>query len=250
MKHRARTRELLDPHGVRAIAVDYDGTLTTTSRPDAAVLAAIAEARSRHQRVVLVTGRILVDLRAAFPDVDQHFDAIVAENGAVLALGGSARPLAPPVDDELARALARLGIPLWRGQVLLATGAAYEGTVHREIARLRLELHLVRNRDALMVLPRHVSKGSGVAIALAELGISAREAVGIGDAENDCSLLDACGIGVAVANAVELLKARADIVLPEPDGAGVARLLGGLSGNPPLSAHPGRTRLAARSRNG
>lgn len=68
----------------KAVAVDYDGTLTVGARPESAVLAQIAAARRQGLRVVLVTGRILAELRQVFPDVGRHFELIVAENGAVL----------------------------------------------------------------------------------------------------------------------------------------------------------------------
>jgi hypothetical protein len=42
-----------------AVAVDYDGTLTTSGSPPPDVLAAIAETRADGRRVVLVTGGIL-----------------------------------------------------------------------------------------------------------------------------------------------------------------------------------------------
>jgi hydroxymethylpyrimidine pyrophosphatase-like HAD family hydrolase len=48
--------------------------------------------------------------------------------------------------------------------------------------------------------------------------------VGIGDAENDQALLRSCGFGVAVANAVPLLKQQADLVTQAADGEGVAEL--------------------------
>ena len=67
----------------RAVAVDFDGTLTEGARPDEAVLEAIAELRGRGVRVILATGRILSELRHGFADVDEHFDSIVAENGAL-----------------------------------------------------------------------------------------------------------------------------------------------------------------------
>ena len=52
-------------------------------------------------------------------------------------------------------------------------------------------------------------------------------AIAIGYAENDHSLLETCELGVAVGNAVDALKAHADLVLDEPEGAGVAAFLRG-----------------------
>ncbi|HME71325.1 MAG TPA: HAD hydrolase family protein [Myxococcota bacterium] len=63
--------------------------------------------------------------------------------------------------------------------------------------------------------------------ALGDLGISHHSAIAIGDAENHHSLLETCELGVAVSNAVDALKTHADLVLEEPDGAGVAAFLRG-----------------------
>jgi hydroxymethylpyrimidine pyrophosphatase-like HAD family hydrolase len=123
----------------RALAVDYDGTLTLGRRPEPRVLDALREARAAGLALVLVTGRILASLRDDFPDVDEHFDAIVAENGGVLSAGGAERALAPAVSTVLARALERRGIAVQRGQVLLASSAAHAAAVEAEIQRLGFE---------------------------------------------------------------------------------------------------------------
>ena len=81
----------------RAVAVDYDGTLA--DGPVASdTLTALAEARTRGIRVILVTGRIVNELRAVFAHVEDHVDALVAENGAVLVTSVGVRRLAAPVD--------------------------------------------------------------------------------------------------------------------------------------------------------
>ncbi len=208
------------------VAIDYDGTLSISPRPDDLVLAALARARASGIRVVLVTGRILAELRADFPDVDRHVDAIVAENGAVVThLGGGVRRVAPPVPVPLGDALEAAGVPIRRGMVLLATTVEHDEKVLAAVRRLGLECQLVHNRGALMVLPANVSKGSGLEEALGDISVSPHNCVGVGDAENDHSLLDACEVGVAVQNAIEALKARADLVLQKPDGEGIIALL-------------------------
>lgn len=214
------------PRWFHAVAVDYDGTLTEGRSPGSGVLAAIADARAAGVRVVLVTGRILAELREDFPEVDSHFDSIVAENGAVVThTGGGVRRVAPPVPSALADALEASGVRLRRGMVLLATWIEYDPAVLAAVQRLGLECQLVHNRGALMVLPANVSKGTGLEEALADLGVSPHNCVGVGDAENDHSLLDACEVGVAVANAISALKARADLVLAGAAGEGVTALL-------------------------
>lgn len=239
----AGTRATGWPGFFRAVAVDFDGTLTESGYPGPGVLAALDRARAGGLRVVIVTGRILAELEAVFPGAGEHADLIVAENGAVLACGGRRRRLAAPVPAGLAAALSRRGVACRRGAVLLACSGADEQVVLAEVRRLGLECQLIRNRAELMVLPAGVSKGTGLAAGLAELGISAHNTVAVGDAENDHSLLAAAELGVAVAGAVSALKAGADIVLAEADGPGVAAFLRGpvLAGR--VRVHPRRWRI-------
>jgi len=224
----------------RVVAIDFDGTLSEGGRPGSDVLDALAQTRAGGRRVVLVTGRVVDDLRGVFGDFEDWFDAVVAENGAVLHAGGVSRALAPPVPLELDARLVERGVSFRRGQVLLDCDGRHELAVLDELRRLGSDCQLVRNRAALMLLPAGVSKGSGLFEALGELGVSRHSAIGIGDAENDLSLLAQCEVGVAVGNAVEGLKQHADVVLREPDGEGVARLLRGplLTGD--LAVEPSR----------
>ena len=66
------------------VALDYDGTIAVHGALDPAVRAAILRARERDITVVLVTGRILDELRGVAGD-HRFGDDGVAENGAVLA---------------------------------------------------------------------------------------------------------------------------------------------------------------------
>ena len=222
----------------RAVAVDYDGTLA--DGPVASdTLTALAEARTRGIRVILVTGRIVNELRAVFAHVEDHVDALVAENGAVLVTSVGVRRLAAPIDRAVSSGLSARGVVHRSGQVLIACDAADEPAALEVIRGLGLDCRLVRNRGELMILPAGVTKGSGLLEALGELGLSQHNTLGVGDAENDHSLLEVCEIGVAVANAVDALRAHADVTLALPDGQGVADLLRG-----PLLA--GRTHVHPR----
>src|SRR3989442_5724828 len=76
-----RTIESMD---VRALAIDYDGTIAENGRTPAPAAAALARVRASGRKLVLVTGRILVELREVCPDVDRQFDDVVAANGDLL----------------------------------------------------------------------------------------------------------------------------------------------------------------------
>ncbi|WP_217915607.1 HAD family hydrolase [Miltoncostaea marina] len=228
---------------IRAVAVDFDGTLTDGGRPGREALDALARYRSHGGRVVLVTGRILAELLEAFPDAAAHVDLIVAENGATVARDGVERLLAEPVDPALIEALRRRGVAARGGRVLVAMQWSDHAAAVEEIGRLGLELQLIRNRGELMVLPSGVSKGNGVAEGLADLHVSCHNTVAIGDAENDHSLLAACEVGVALANAVPSLRAHADLVEDRADGHGVAGVLDGPLVSGAVLPHPSRWRL-------
>ncbi len=207
------------------LAFDYDGTLADEGRVGAELMDQLRLLRADGLRLVVVTGRTLSELLQACPEAPQLFDRLVVENGSVLASGDSTLPLAPPVDDRLAAALARRGARVVRGRVLLATLAVNEPLVRELAANLRLDIRLSRNRESLMIQPPSVSKASGLSHALAALGAASAQTMAVGDGENDVEMLQSCGEGVAVGDAVPALKAVADRVLEGPDGRGVLRLL-------------------------
>lgn len=215
------------PHRFRAVALDYDGTITVTGRPDPGLLAALGQLRDERIRLVLVTGRIPWELLELFPQVEETFDLIVWENGAAIWSAGTTRLVAEPVPFELEEALVARGARVRRGQVILATTVQWAHAALEEVGRLGLEVQLVRNRGELMIVPAGVSKGTGLFEALGDLGVSRHSTLAVGDGENDHSLLAACELGVAVSNAVPSLKARADLVLGEPGSAGLAAFLTG-----------------------
>ena len=65
------------------LALDYDGTIARDGRVEPLVIEAVKEAQGRGIVVILVTGRIMADLRRVLPE-PELFDAVVTENGAVL----------------------------------------------------------------------------------------------------------------------------------------------------------------------
>ena len=209
-----------------ALATDYDGTLAEDGKVRAEVLDALKRLRRSGRKLVLVTGRELEDLMVVFPELDV-FDWVVAENGALLYAPRPPveRVLAPPPPLEFAAALRARGVtPLACGRVIVATWQPHEQTVLTVIREQGLEMEVIFNKGAVMILPTGSNKATGLAAALGELGITSDHVVGVGDAENDHSLLGACGLGVAVSNAVPALKKRAELVTRGARGQGVVEL--------------------------
>jgi hydroxymethylpyrimidine pyrophosphatase-like HAD family hydrolase len=210
-----------------ALACDYDGTLATDGRVDAMVLDALERLRKSGRKLLLVTGREIEDLERVFPKLEQ-FDHIVAENGAVLYQPAEkkARPLAEPPPAPFIETLRRSKVaPLSVGHVIVATREPHETIVLKIIRELGLELQIIFNKGAVMVLPSGVNKATGLQAALGGLGLSPHNVAAIGDAENDHAFLRLCGCSAAVANALPMIKETADIVTAGARGAGVIELI-------------------------
>jgi HAD superfamily hydrolase (TIGR01484 family) len=216
-----------------ALACDYDGTLAHQGVASEPALSALRFLRSSGRRLLLVTGRRLDDLKRIFPHLEL-FDRIVVENGALLYRPETREEevLAEPPSAQLVEALRAAGVaPLAVGRTIVATFSPHEQVVLETIRSLGVELQVIFNKGAVMVLPSGTNKASGLAKALQELGLSTHNVVGIGDAENDHAFLSACECGVAVANALPMLKERADLVTAGDHGAGVLELVQRLAEN-------------------
>jgi hypothetical protein len=208
------------------LACDYDGTLATEGRVAPETLAALMRLRSHGGRVVLVTGRQLDDLQRVCPPLDV-FDHVVAENGALLFDPGwsTVEMLAAPPPPAFLRMLEQASVPFSVGRSIIATVRPHDVPVGEAIRALGLDLVPIFNKESVMVLPRGVSKGTGLRAALSRLGLARERTVAVGDAENDAELFAECAVAVAVANAVPTLAARADLVTAGPNGAGVRELV-------------------------
>lgn len=209
------------------LACDYDGTLAHDGRVDKATVQALQRLRESGRRLMLVTGRELDDLQGVFPHLDL-FERVVAENGALLytPITKQERLLGEPPAPAFVERLKAAGVDrVSVGRVIVATWEPHEIEVLAAIRDLGLEHQVIFNKGAVMVLPAGITKATGLAAALQQVGLAAHNAVGIGDAENDHHLLKLCECGVAVANAIPSLKKQADWVTSADHGAGVRELI-------------------------
>lgn len=208
-------------------ACDYDSTIAENGKVLPSTIGALQRLSASGRKLVLVTGRELEDLRNVFPE-HSLFDRIVAENGALLFTPATreSKVLGDAPGREFVDALKAAHVwPLEVGRSIVATDKSQDAIVLRVIRELGLEMQVIYNRDAVMVLPSGVNKGTGLRSAATELGLSLHNAVGVGDAENDHALLNVCECRVAVANAIPTLKERADLVTSDPASKGVEQLV-------------------------
>lgn len=209
------------------LATDFDGTLAHDGQVATTTISAIQRLADSGRKVVLVTGREMPSLKAIFAEL-KLFHWIVAENGGLLYEPSTEKEIllgvpAPPsfVETLLQRGVGGISV----GRCVVATWSPHENVVLDTIRDLGLELHVVFNKGAVMILPPGINKASGLERALLEMGLSSRNTVGVGDAENDHAFLKVCEFSAATANALPALKKVVDLVLKKDHGAGVVELI-------------------------
>ncbi|MDX8524472.1 HAD family hydrolase [Mesorhizobium sp. MSK_1335] len=210
-----------------ALATDYDGTLAHDGLVTASTISALEKLKKSGRKLILVTGRELPDLQEVFPELGL-FDKVVAENGALIYTPASEeeRTISPAPSADLVDRLKKRGVkPLSVGRSIVATWEPHQATALDVIKKLGLELEIIFNKGAVMILPSGINKATGLAAALGDLKLSPHNVVAVGDAENDHAFLRASGCSVAVANALPAVKETADLVTGETRGKGVEELI-------------------------
>ena len=83
---------------------------------------------------------------------------------------------------------------------------------------------IIKTRSNLLeFMPKGITKAYGISLLARDLGIKQDEIMTIGDEENDLPMIEYAGLGVAMANAIPLVKEAADVVTDTNDQDGVAK---------------------------
>ncbi len=208
------------------LALDLDGTLAEKGLVSAATWEALRLAKKEGLKLILVTGRRLEVLSEIGP-FDDLFEAIIAENGAAVYFPRNDKVILPfgHLASEVVEQLEAADMPLERGMAIAATWVPHDKTVLEILAGTAYAATVEYNKGAVMILPPGATKGTGLLIALKELGYSAKNMLACGDAENDRSMFTLAEMAVAVANATPPIKSLADTVLSIPNGRGIQQLI-------------------------
>jgi len=95
-----------------------------------------------------------------------------------------------------------------------------------EIALLENLVAVSSLYDNFEIMTKNVSKGKAVKFLADFYNIRREEIICIGDNENDLSMIDYAGLGVAMGNSLEEIKSRADYVTTSNNEDGVAKAIG------------------------
>ncbi len=97
------------------------------------------------------------------------------------------------------------------------------------LAKIRREAHLISqvdvmssNYDNFEIVDKGVSKGEALKFLSKELGIAPEEMIAIGDNENDISMLNYAGLGIAMGNGEQCAKDIAQYITASNEEDGVA----------------------------
>ncbi|MDR1001928.1 MAG: HAD hydrolase family protein [Oscillospiraceae bacterium] len=101
------------------------------------------------------------------------------------------------------------------------------GEMYREVCDLlpqKLYAQLIRD-PLIFIESKLASKWNSIRLLADKRGIETTEIAAFGDDSNDIEMLLNCGVGVAVANALDEVKSAADYICGSNDDDGVARWL-------------------------
>lgn len=216
-----------------ALAADYDGTLASAGTVGPDTIQAIERLVASGRKLILVTGRVLPEILEIFPQISLC-ERVVAENGAVLYRPATKEItlLAPPPPPAFLEEVQRRKVEhLTIGNSIVATRIPYETVILDIIRDLGLELRIIFNKGAVMVLSHGINKATGLTAALKQLELSPHNIAAIGDGENDHAMLAYSEYAVAVENAVPMLKETADRTTVGDRGRGVIELINELVEN-------------------
>jgi len=208
---------------IKALACDLGGTLAVGDRISSKVRETLQRVRQAGVRLILVTGRTFFEVTRVC-DCLELFDAVVAENGAVVYYPASAmiRDHELAVPARLSAELDQRGIQYQTGRVIIGAARGDEVAVREALAGARVTRDVIHDRGGLMLVPAGVSKGSGVQQVLRTLGLSPHDVLAIGDGESDLPLFDACGFSACPGDSIGSVRERVDWVLPGGHGDDVA----------------------------
>jgi phosphoglycolate phosphatase len=88
-----------------------------------------------------------------------------------------------------------------------------------------IPVQILDSKFALHLSRKGISKAVALKDGLNILGVSPEETVVIGDSETDLSMFDLCGYSIAVGNASDYVKSKADYAAKEPIGDGTVEAI-------------------------
>ena len=240
----------------KMIAVDLDDTVLHKDKTISEYTKAVFEKLSKNAQIVVATSRAIQ--RAGEYAKQLHATALVSLNGAVVYDNGTLIKTTPIAEETVRSILSELSkiepveLSIVKPEVVYTTDQyfidrgeslsidladydagdvqrIYATTPHHEVLRTlpleRMGLKLIQSQpksypDFHTIVRQEVNKAEGLKLLCERFRILPEEVVAFGDEDNDYEMIRFAGMGVAMGNAIDDLKAQArDIALTnEEDG--------------------------------
>lgn len=141
----------------------------------------------------------------------QEDDAVLYNKGVI--------KLTMEAHKQLSEALYEASNKIELTQWIDASGASFDVFTQRFQDRYSL----IRGRKTFLdVMPIGVTKATGMAVVMKDLGLKADEVAAIGDGENDRAMLKAAGLSATLVNAKASIQAEVDHVVASVEHAGLS----------------------------
>ncbi|HEC57887.1 MAG TPA: phosphoglycolate phosphatase [Candidatus Syntrophoarchaeum butanivorans] len=216
----------------RAVAIDLDGTIAfKDSRVDPVCIEPL-RSLVREVPVIIATGNTVCYAMTAaiLIGVDR---TVIAENGGVIKVGRDGVEIVNGNGEECRRAyeilkdemkLEALDWDLRKSDVALRRNVSID-QLSRRLAEINPLLEVVDSGLALHIKDRRINKGEALKVVSDIIEVDLTDFAAIGDSDNDIEMLEEVGIGIAVGNASDRLKAVADVVVEGEYGKGVVEAI-------------------------
>jgi len=181
---------------IKLLALDLDGTLFTKDKQVTAEnRAALKAAEAKGVHVVITTGRPLPAITLTFVDVESIDD--IPEN------------------------------IVYNKVVTVCEEAFLDAQIQKIPDHLYQAFEVFKSREIILeVMPKGVHKAVGLRLLTDYLALDKSQVMAMGDEENDLTMLEWAGLGVAMANAVPKVKAVAKAVTTKTnEESGVAEAI-------------------------
>ena len=253
-----------DKNKIKAIFFDIDGTLVSHKQekvPDS-TRRALKALRENGIKIILASGRHKIDLDE-LPVKDLEFDGYLVLNGQLLLDANRQMYSGLGIDEEEMKILSRIfktrKIPFafmtengryinYIDDTVVSTLGDTMGSIpdlgtfsgekiyqiwafvpekEQEVLRGLLDECDITswNDTAIDIIPKGGGKSTGMQVFLDKNGLDRSEIMAFGDGENDMTMLEFAGIGVAMGNAKDSVKAVADYVTDSVDEDGIENAL-------------------------
>ena len=244
----------------KAVIADVDGTILApsefpASRPSARLVKAVEEVIKRNVVFSIASGRTITWLTELIEGLNLQ-SPIIVDNGAglydcqnkeyiwrtliakpdiekVLAILKTYKNLRVFVIDDDQRLDDPSKITSWKVSKIMVLGISTKKAMHLHLKLKSIStIHVTRTitghdpvLESILVTNLDATKQVAVGKLLEFLKIKKSEVIGIGDSYNDFPLLMACGLKVAMGNAVPEIKEIADYIAPSFQEDGVAHVI-------------------------